>query len=170
MPTTSCCGLNQSGVFWKPRIQPYTPGTAHQLFQVRDTDDRVRVLLKNHAVYNELYRSVQTTQVPARQVLPPCAVGQEVLRGSRDRVAEYLNLDVTQRGFEGHRHRSRQVGSARVCPVPAAWSLLGSRGGKNKDWVPRDKSIATEPPLIFLSFMHEAYASPLEKNRRWANN
>lgn len=115
MPTTSCCGLNQSGVFWKPRIQPYTPGTAHQLFQVRDTDDRVRVLLKNHAVYNELYRSVQTTQVPARQVLPPCAVGQEVLRGSRDRVAEYLNLDVTQRGFEGHRHRSRQVGSARVC-------------------------------------------------------
>lgn len=42
---------------------------------------------------------------PAQHVLPPCAVSQEVLRGSRDRIAENLNLDVTQRGFEGHGHR-----------------------------------------------------------------
>ena len=65
--------------------------------------------------------SPQQRNLSGTNPLSPCAVGQEILRGSRDRIAENLNLDVTQRGFEGHRHRSRQVGLAQE----KAWGCVG---------------------------------------------
>lgn len=52
--------------------------------------------------YSPTKHSRDETQHP--NSAPPCAVREEVLRGSRGRVAEYLDLDISQRGMEGDRH------------------------------------------------------------------